>query len=173
MRGMTYLLGGVVALAALAASTLSAPVRADDAAAPVFGIRIPLGYRDWRLISVAHEAGNLNDFRAILGNDVAIQAIAENQIDPWPDGTEFAKVAWHQQQDEEGIIRPGTFFQVEFMIRDSQKYSATKGWGWARWRGTDLKPYGQNALFTRECVGCHNPLVKTNYVFTAPLRGQP
>jgi hypothetical protein len=32
------------------------------------------GYRDWRLISVAHEEGDLNDLRAILGNDVAIKA---------------------------------------------------------------------------------------------------
>jgi hypothetical protein len=29
------------------------------------------GYRGWRLISAAHEEGNLNDLRAILGNDVA------------------------------------------------------------------------------------------------------
>ena len=45
--------------------------QADEEAAPIFGITIPPGYRDWRLISVAHEEGNLNDFRAILGNDVA------------------------------------------------------------------------------------------------------
>ena len=38
---------------------------ADDEAAPIFGIKIPSGYRDWRLISVAHEEGNLNDLRAV------------------------------------------------------------------------------------------------------------
>ena len=31
---------------------------------PIFGIKIPPGYRDWKLISVAHEEGNLNDLRA-------------------------------------------------------------------------------------------------------------
>jgi hypothetical protein len=57
-----------IALMSLAAS------HTDDQAAPIFGIKIPPGYRDWKLISVAHEAGNLNDLRAVLGNDVAIKA---------------------------------------------------------------------------------------------------
>ena len=38
------------------------------------------GYRDWRLISVAHEEGDLNDLRAILGNDVAIEAYREGSF---------------------------------------------------------------------------------------------
>ncbi len=49
-------------------------------ASPLFGITIPLGYRDWRLISVAHEEGSLNDLRAILGNDVAIKAYREGDV---------------------------------------------------------------------------------------------
>jgi hypothetical protein len=52
----------------------------DEGAAPIFGVKIPLpGYRDWRLISVAHEKGNLNDLRVILGNDVAIRAYREGK----------------------------------------------------------------------------------------------
>jgi hypothetical protein len=35
------------------------------------------------LISVAHEEGNLNDLRAILGNDVAIGASREGKL-PFP-----------------------------------------------------------------------------------------
>src|SRR5215472_4784477 len=38
----------------------------------IFLTEIPAGYRDWVLISVAHEEGNLNSFGAILGNEVAI-----------------------------------------------------------------------------------------------------
>ena len=41
--------------------------------------KFPRGYLDWRLISVAHEKGNLNDLRAILGNDVAIEAYREGK----------------------------------------------------------------------------------------------
>ena len=67
--------------------------RSDGEADSVFGITIPLGYRDWKLISVAHEEGNLNDLRALLGNDVAIKAYREGKL-PFPDGTIIARLAW-------------------------------------------------------------------------------
>jgi hypothetical protein len=140
------------------------------AAAPN-GIAFLPEYKDWKAISSTERFDN-RTMRVILGNDVAVQAIASNRINPWPDGTAFAKVAWFQQPDEKGLVRTGPFFQVEFMIRDSQKYAATKGWGWARWRGADLKPYGKDPTFTNECVGCHSPLASTDYVFTSPIRGQ-
>ena len=46
---------------------------ADRQAAPIFATTILLGCRDWRLISLAREEGNLHSFAAILGNDVAIK----------------------------------------------------------------------------------------------------
>jgi Cytochrome P460 len=98
--------------------------------------------------------------------------LTERQVNPWPGGTMFAKVAWMQQPDDKGILHAGAFQQVEFMIRDSKKYAATKGWGWARWRGIDLKPYGKKAEFTSECIGCHTPVHKNDYVFTMPIKGQ-
>jgi hypothetical protein len=66
----------------------------DGAAAPIFGIKIFPGYRDWKLISVAHEAGSLNDIRAILGNDKAIEAYRRGEKS-FPDGTVIARLAWN------------------------------------------------------------------------------
>ena len=62
--------------------------------------KIPDGYRDWRLVSVAHEEGNLNDLRAILGNDVAIKAYREGKL-PFPDGAVIARIAWAYVPSEE------------------------------------------------------------------------
>ena len=135
------------------------------------GIAFLSDYKDWQAISSTDRSDNFT-LREILGNDVAIKAIAENHINPWPDGAAFAKIAWYQRPGdgaEKGLVRTGAFFQVEFMIRDSRKYADTLGWGWARWRGADLRPYGKDAAFTRECVGCHMPLARTNYVFTEPI----
>ena len=142
----------------------------EVAAAPN-GIAFLPDYKNWRAISSTERFDN-HTMREILGNDIAVKAIAENHIDPWPDGTAFAKVAWFQQPDGKGLVRTGAFLQVEFMIRDSKKYADTLGWGWARWRGTDLKPYGKDKNFTSECVGCHNPMRNADYVFTKPIRGQ-
>jgi hypothetical protein len=135
------------------------------------GVAFLPDYKNWKAISSTDRWDN-NTMRVILGNDVAIKAIAENRINPWPDGTVFAKVAWKQQSDGKGIVHSGEFIQVELMIRDSRKYADTKGWGWGRWRGTDLKPYGKNAVFTNECVSCHEPVRANDYVYTMPIRGQ-
>ena len=62
-----------VVIAAGAIGTLTFPVgRADDESSPIYGVKIPSGYRDWKLISVAHEEGSLNDLRAVLGNDAKL-----------------------------------------------------------------------------------------------------
>ena len=89
-----------VALSIFAAATLSAE-SADDESSPNSGLKIPpAGYRDWRLISVAHEEGNLNDLRAVLGNDAAIKAYREGKL-PFPDGTIIARLAWSYVPSEE------------------------------------------------------------------------
>src|SRR5208337_3100268 len=93
MRRIVFVLVAVVALAGVAACMVPASGQSDGEAAPVFGVKIPPGYRDWRLISVAHEEGNLNDLRAILGNGIAIKAYREGKL-PFPDGTIIARLAW-------------------------------------------------------------------------------
>ena len=100
MRRMVCVLVAGVALAGVVAYMAPASGQADGEAAPIFVTEIPPGYRDWRLISVAHEEGDLNDLRAILGNDVAIEAYREGQL-PFPDGTIIARLAWSYDPSEE------------------------------------------------------------------------
>ncbi len=128
-------------------------------------------YKNWKAISSTDRFDN-HTMREILGNDIAIKAIAENHINPWPDGTVLAKVTWFQQPDDKGFVHAGAFQQVELMERDSRKYAATGNWGYGRWRGTELKPYGNDAKFDAECVGCHTPVKKNDYVYTMPIAGQ-
>jgi hypothetical protein len=132
------------------------------------GVQFPHDYKNWKAISSTDRFDN-QTVRVILGNDTAAKAVADGHTNPWPDGTMFAKVAWVARDDGHGQIRPGAFGQVEFMIRSAKKYAATKGWGWARWRGAGLTPYGKDADFATECIGCHAPLRDRDYVFTEPL----
>jgi Haem-binding domain/Cytochrome P460 len=127
-------------------------------------------YKNWKTIS-STDRGDNHTMRAILGNDIAIHAVETGQIHPWPNGAAFAKVAWEQLADDQGVVHPGRFIQVEFMVKDKTKYASTAGWGWGRWRGTDLKPYGKNAEFTTECVSCHRPVRGNDFVYTMPLPG--
>jgi len=127
------------------------------------------GFRNWTAISTTERYDN-GTLRLILGNDVVERAIREGHTNPWPKGAVFAKVAWDQLPDSAGEIRTGAFKQVEFMIRDGQKYSTTGGWGWARWvGGLGMKPYGKDASFTMECINCHKPMQPNDQTFTIPL----
>jgi hypothetical protein len=55
------------------------------------------------------------------------------------------------------------------MVKNARDYKDTEGWGWGRWRGLDLKPYGKDAHFVTECTGCHQPLRDNDYVYTMPI----
>jgi len=135
MSRIVFALVAVAALAGVVASMAPASGQADQEAAPIFGVKIPPGYRDWRLIAVAHEEGNLNDLRAILGNDVAIKALREGKL-PFPDGTIIARLAWSYdplEESEKAFGRRQSFVAgppkngVQFMVKDSRKYAATDG----------------------------------------------
>ena len=144
--------------------------RAPQVRATLNGLAFLPDYKNWKAISSTDRFDN-QTMRVILGNEVAIQAIAANRINPWPDGTAFAKVAWFQQPDGQGLVRTGAFQQVELMIKDNKRYAATKGWGWGRWRGAELTPYGTTPAFADECISCHTPVRGNDYVYTIPING--
>ena len=172
MRRIVFALVAGVALAGVVAYMAPASGQADGEVAPIFVTEIPPGYRDWRLISVAHEEGALNDLRAILGNDVAIQAYREGKL-PFPDGAIIARLAWSYIPSEENnqvFGRPQSFVAgppkngVQFMVKDSKKYASTGGWGFAHFNEHDGKPADEAMLKT--CFPCHQTIKDRDLVFT-------
>ena len=169
MRGIAYSLVAVVALAGVLVYMAHAAGHSDGEADPVFGITIPAGYRDWKLISVAHEEGNLNDLRALLGNDLAIRTYREGKL-PFPDGAIIARLAWSYVPSEENnkvfgraqSFVPGAATNVQFMVKDSIRYAATGGWGFAQFK--DGKPV--DAALLKTCFPCHEPVKARDFVFT-------
>jgi hypothetical protein len=170
MRRIVFALVSVVVLAGLVVCMVPSSQHPDGEAAPIFGVKIPPGYRDWRLISVAHEEGNLNDLRGILGNDVAIRAYREGEL-PYPDGTIIARLAWSYVPSEENnkvFGRAQSFVAgppkngVQFMIKDSRKYASTGGWGYAQFN--DGKPADEAVHKT--CFACHQAVKARDFVFT-------
>ena len=169
MKRIAFLLVAVIALAGMAEYMAHASGHADDEAAPIFGIKIPPGYRDWKLISVAHEAGNNNDLRAILGNDVAIKTYRDGKL-PFPDGTIIARLAWRYDSSAENnkvfgrdqSFVAGPPINVQFMVKDSKKYASTGGWGFAQFK--DGKP--ADAALLKTCFPCHEAVKTRDFVFT-------
>jgi hypothetical protein len=169
MRRIAFLLVGVSIVFGAIAFVAPGTGHADQ---EIYVTQIPSGYRDWKLVSVAHEAGNLNDIRAILGNDAAIKAYREKRL-PFPDGAIIARVAWKYVPSEENnkvFGRDQSFvagdppeWYLQFMVKDSKKYAATGGWGYAQF-DKDRKPADEAKMKT--CYPCHEPIKARDFIFT-------
>lgn len=155
--------------ASLAAGVVSSAVAATFAAnsenlSPIYGVSIPDGYRKWELIAPAQEGAPLNELRAVLGNDIAVKAYRDGKL-PFPDGTVLVKLAWKHTQspDFESASIPGAATTVQVMVKDSNKYAASGGWGFGRF--IDGKP--ADLAQHETCFACHEGRVKQrDYVFT-------
>jgi hypothetical protein len=160
-----------------AQSAKEAQPQAASNASPIYGVTIPAGYREWSVISVGHlvgAGGKPNQLRAQLGNDIAMKAFREGKL-PFPDGAIVAALHWTQIPSEENdkvlaLGFPGAGLQsfvagpvenIQFMVKDSKKYAATDGWGFADF--THGKP-GDEALH-KTCYPCHLPVKDRDFVF--------
>lgn len=130
---------------------------------------LPRGYRNWPLISVAHEEGKLNDIRAILGNEIAIKAAREAAL-PFPDGAIIARLAWDYhplEESKEAFGAAQSFVAgppkngVQFMVKDAKKYASTGGWGYAEF--DDGKPSAK--AMPSACFACHSVVKARDFVF--------
>src|SRR5262245_9239247 len=169
---MTRLILGLLASAVLVGLATYGTVRSVEAsgeAAPIFDVNLPNGYRDWKLISVGHEEGKLDDLRAILGNDVAVRAARDGTL-PFPDGSIVARLAWsydplaeskeafgQAQSHVAGLPKNG----VQFMVKDSRKYAASGGWGFAQF--DDGRPANEAAHAA--CFSCHEIVKARDFLF--------
>lgn len=138
----------------------------DRAIAQSHGIAYPEGWQNWSTIAVSHRTDN-NTIRVILGNDVAVKAAGTKDINPWPNGAILGKVVWKDTQlkDWKAATAPGKFVHAEFMFKNSEKYSKSYGWGWARWVGLEQKPFEKGM---QVCINCHTPVKDRDWVFTDP-----
>jgi hypothetical protein len=175
MKRIAFSLFAVAALVGVVASLALASRHADDQAAPIFGVTIPHGYRDWKMIAVAQllVPGKTDQLRTQLGNEIAIKAFKERTL-PFPDGAIIAAIHWTRVQSEDNnkvLAGPfpgaqsfivGSPVNVQFMVKDSKKYAATGGWGFADFK--DGKPGSKELHET--CFPCHAPVKDRDFVFT-------
>lgn len=159
-RNLKFGFSLAVTLLMLSAATTAETKTTPAPAKPVHG-----EYQDWRLLSVSHRTEK-QTLRAILGNDAAIDAARKGQTKPWPDGAILAKVVWKERAHPNWpqAIVPGEFAGAEAMIKDSKKYAATGGWGFAHWDGNKLVMHEEAKA--KECFACHMPMKDNDYTYT-------
>ena len=135
------------------------------------------GYEAWQTVSVSR---NEKVVAVILGNPVMInayQAGIPGNGEPFPDGAKVAKVHWTPKQNEffPDATVPDKLVNVDFMMKDSKRFTDSGGWGYAVFDydtasdtfkpGTSAgtPPQGNDA----KCgFACHTRAKSTDYVFT-------
>lgn len=179
---MMYKLLFATAATALAISTAAGQ---DDGGSPIYGVKLPEGYRDWQMVSVASVGAPQNDLRVKLANPVALKAFRDGTR-PFPDGSIIARLAYRQSTSElnnktfraagekQGVpaaviekmlassFVAGAPTNVQIMVKDSKKYAASGGWGFGEFSAG--KPDAEAVHKT--CFACHTPAKDQDFVFT-------
>jgi hypothetical protein len=175
---MAVLIKTLAATAALLAANAFAQSANEPAtvagpgnASPIYGVTVPAGYRDWKVISVSQLTGNANQLRVELGNDIAIKAFRDGTR-PFPDGAIVAALHWTADTPDDnnkilailGVqsMTAGTPVNVQFMVKDSKKYASTAGWGFGDFK--DGK--ASDEPLHRKCFACHVPAKDRDYIYT-------
>jgi hypothetical protein len=152
-------------------------------------IDLPVGYRNWQLISVAALGPPFNDIRAKLGNDIAMEDFRRGTL-PYRDGAIIVRLAWKPMKDAQtsdalrrepqlqGLspdavakdlsqsFEAGTPANIQLMVKDSKRYAATGGWGFAQFTNGKRDVIITAPRDKRSCFACHSPAKAIDFVFT-------
>jgi hypothetical protein len=143
------------------------------------------GYEDWQAVSPSHTDAQ-NVMRLIVANPVMIGAYKEGvprNGKPFPEGSKIAKIEWRPKKLTDPPFSaaipdtvPGDLAVVEFIEKDSKRFSDTHGWGYGMFEydaasGTftpatsaSKPPQGHDA----KCgATCHTLAASKDYIFTA------
>ncbi len=174
----------IVSLSIFAVGTLAAQDR--------FSLKSPNGisfsefkdYETWHVIAASTPDGAdgcgtspaPGCIKAIVGNPTMIQAYKDGipaSGKPVPDGAMMAKIEWQKARDPAsayGAIVPGALAEIAFMMKDSKRFPATDGWGYATFKpeaSSDAwKPFGDSPAFANTCHECHTLVKSRDFVFT-------
>ncbi|HTZ72638.1 MAG TPA: cytochrome P460 family protein [Candidatus Aquilonibacter sp.] len=142
------------------------------------------GYEDWQPVAPS-ETDAQHVIRLIVANPVMIQAYRDGvpgNGKPFPDGSKIAKIEWVPKSITDPPFSAATpdtvtgpLKEVEFIEKDSQRFSDTHGWGYAAFNYddatstfspvtlSDRPPQGNDA---RCGAACHSIAAAKDYIFT-------
>jgi len=132
-------------------------------------LEYPQGYRKWThvmsyLIGPQNPAfeknGGLHHFYA---NEKAMEGYRTGKF---PDGSVIVDER-NKAQDNEGVTRVGDFLGIGVMMKDSQRYAETGGWGFEIFVGNNHTDGVLSAESRARCYDCHVKQKDHDFVFTA------
>jgi hypothetical protein len=171
VNGMRKTINGFVVAAAGLMACFFALAASDDAAVPY-----PQGYRHWAHLHstlVGPKGGPFakrpcespctGGIYHFYANETAMEGFRSGKF---ADGSVIAdEVLEMRQQQSSGIGAEGPRRGVGVMVKDTQRYSATGGWGFASFAG-DSQMETTTSEERKACFQCHVPRKDHDFVFT-------
>lgn len=186
-------LSGVMTIIALVLAVLGGKFSSAQEKQDKYTLQVPgglafseiKGYEKWQVVGPSL-AEAINVIRVIVANPVMIKAYEEGipgNGKPFPDGSKIVKLEWRPKKITDPPFSastpdtvPGDLAEVEFIVKDSKRFSDSHGWGYAMFdydatSGTfapatsaSKPPQGHDA----KCgTACHTLAASKDYIFTA------
>lgn len=128
------------------------------------------GYEDWPLISSARTDEVLKVIVANPAMVAAFKAGVPGKGQAFPDGSMIVKLQWKPKKSTEAqfaVDVPDVFAQAFVMEKDSRRFPATGGWGYAVFNydpGSDK--FSADAQSLSDCGNtCHKAVKAKDYIF--------
>lgn len=165
MKRFLIVLVATVTVACVIAAVNIRVGHADGESSPIFGVKIPDGYRQWELTSVSEDSEK-KELKSIVGNVPAMKAYRDKSV-PFPDGSILVKLTWKRAPFDESdhVFAAGAATMVQVMVKDAKKYPTTGGWGFGRFIDGKAVDEAQH----KTCFTCHSSNEKVtgqDFVFT-------
>ncbi|QWP78837.1 cytochrome P460 family protein [Lysobacter sp. K5869] len=161
----TILLAAAVALTASIAFAADAPAPAQSSAPAV---PYPDGYPHWThlksgLINPGHPAyPRFGGLHHVYANAAALEG---NRNGRYADGSVLVYDLFETRDRGDGLVEQGPRRHIDVMVKDSRRFAATAGWGYAEFaagqRNDRLKPAERDG-----CAACHASRAQHGHVFS-------
>ena len=168
-------IGVVLVLLAVSANMILAQSLAQDR----YTLRVPdglafseiRGYETWQDVAVSETETSV---KAILGNPAMIAAYKAGipgNGKPFPDGVTIVKIEWLKKKNPVSpyfVEIPDTLKHVDFIVKDSKRFSNTHGWAYAQFEYEPASKTFKPSVTGTECgYACHTAVSANDYIFTA------
>lgn len=131
-------------------------------------VAYPEGYRNWThvksaLIGPGHKNFASNGgFEHVYAN---AEGMAGYRTRVFAEGS-IVVVDWLEMRDDAGALLEGPRRQVDVMVKDSQRFASSGGWGFQRFV-KDSKTERAAAPTPEQCFACHNSLKKDGLILSS------
>lgn len=130
-------------------------------------------YNEWNLVTVRYRQ-DTHEMRFTYANPIAWKALQEGGK-LYPKGSMFAKIGFITNEDPAfaSSLVPSGAKRYQFMIKDTEKFPDTEGWGYLLFNGKGRTFPGNPIEASKACAACHRIVPDRGFVFSQKMSVEP